>query len=195
MAMIPYTFRGEYFAPCQNLARKHQRDLAQGRLLIWRSGQPKGYAGDHITFIQPGTHFHAAFEYTDPSRFSIKLRHMATGLRDAGLMHIYHLTHDKGTITVQRIDLPAHGSSTPCILVPIIKTNDDWWRGLQDLLTRAMQSGIPFKKIIFRGGGKIPIPEWFKDWCKNNSIIIEILEPEEFERRFLENPLIAKELV
>ena len=192
MAMIPYTLRGEFFSPCQKLVRNHQRDLAQGRMLIWRSGQPKGYPGDHIAFIQLGMHFHATYEYADISRFSVRLRHVATALRDTGLMDIFHLAHDKGIITIQRVSLPASDASAPSILIPIVKKSEDWWQELQGLLAQAMKIGSPFKKIIFRGGGTVPIPDWFKDWCKYHGITIEILEPEEFDRRFRENPLIVE---
>lgn len=195
MSSIPYTTRGKYFSPCHDFVQAYRGPIARGQLIIWQPGWLGGFKGDHLALILPGTEFHATFGYSDSTAFSVKLRHLATGLRDNNLLHLYHLTHDNGTITVQRIDRPASGSSDPQILVPTVKKSENWWRELQDLLTRAMAVGIPFKKIIFRKGGKIPIPDWFRDWCRKHGIEIEVLEPEEFDRRFARDPLVVNGVV
>jgi hypothetical protein len=39
-------------------------------------------------------------------------------------------------------------------------------------------------KIVFRGGGTISVPEFFKNWCQENSVIIEILEDDELDRLY-----------
>jgi hypothetical protein len=39
-------------------------------------------------------------------------------------------------------------------------------------------------KIVFRGGGTIAVPEFFKSWCQENSVMIEILEDDELDRLY-----------
>lgn len=39
-------------------------------------------------------------------------------------------------------------------------------------------------KIVFRGGGTISVPEFFINWCKQNGVMIEILEDNELDRLY-----------
>jgi hypothetical protein len=41
-------------------------------------------------------------------------------------------------------------------------------------------------KIVFQGGGNIPIPDDFREWCKQNNIKIEILDEDELNRLYPE---------
>jgi hypothetical protein len=38
-------------------------------------------------------------------------------------------------------------------------------------------------KIVFKAGG-IPIPDFFRQWCQDNNVIIEVLSEEEMDRQY-----------
>jgi len=50
---------------------------------------------------------------------------------------------------------------------------DVWFRQLTDILT-SLKSSHGEVAIAFEVGGTIPIPDWFRDWCRDNDI--QILE-------------------
>jgi len=51
---------------------------------------------------------------------------------------------------------------------------DLWFRQLQAILAKLKKC---FGKInlVLEGGGNVPAPDWFKDWCAAENIIIEVL--------------------
>jgi hypothetical protein len=48
-------------------------------------------------------------------------------------------------------------------------------------------------KIVFQGGGNIPIPDDFREWCNQNNINIEILDEDELNRLYPEELDIVSE--
>ena len=52
---------------------------------------------------------------------------------------------------------------------------DDCFRNLQDKLNDVLAKGR-ITDIFLPGGGTVPIPEWFKEWCAKNGIKIHIFE-------------------
>jgi hypothetical protein len=191
MAQISYNVTGKYYLPCHNLVGRYLNDLAHGRLIIWHPGWPAAKSSDYLALIVPGTYYITTFASSNPSQSSRKLRQVATALRDHGLFELFHLTDKDGVITIQRTSMPRQQSFGTDILVPNVKQSRDWWDELLNILNRAMATGIPLKKIVFRGGGTIPIPDWFKDWCRENGIDIEILDPDEFDRQYCETPIVV----
>jgi hypothetical protein len=39
------------------------------------------------------------------------------------------------------------------------------------------------QKIVFKAGG-IPIPDFFRQWCQNNNVIIEVIREDEIDRQY-----------
>ena len=63
-------------------------------------------------------------------------------------------------------------------LIKVATTIDDAFQELlKGLDSLSSTYGFP-EKIIFQGGGKMPLPEWFVSWCMENDIKIEILDPQ-----------------
>ena len=63
------------------------------------------------------------------------------------------------------------------LIVPVVQDTDKFWQDIQ----AAIRAGGNPREIIFLGGGTIPIPDWFRDWCRNQGIGITILVPEEID--------------
>ena len=42
---------------------------------------------------------------------------------------------------------------------------------------------LGINKIVFRKGG-IPIPDFFRDWCQRNGVVIEILDDQEMDNQY-----------
>ncbi|MEI6655719.1 MAG: hypothetical protein WCP45_13210 [Verrucomicrobiota bacterium] len=53
---------------------------------------------------------------------------------------------------------------------------DVWFRQLTDILT-SLKSSHGEVAIAFEVGGIIPIPDWFRDWCRDNDIKIFEFDP------------------
>jgi hypothetical protein len=53
---------------------------------------------------------------------------------------------------------------------------DDWFKDLQRDIEKLRKKSISIKKIIFSGGGSIPIPQWFLKWCAEMGILIEVVD-------------------
>ena len=54
------------------------------------------------------------------------------------------------------------------------KAVDDYFTELKKLLT-GLNNKFKLTDIFLPGGGTIPIPEWFSDWCKQNGIKIHLV--------------------
>jgi hypothetical protein len=65
------------------------------------------------------------------------------------------------------------------VLAPTSKSIGDYFDGLTKEL---IKEGI--EKVVFKGGGTIPIPDSFKEFCKKNGIKIEILDEGELDKRY-----------
>ena len=66
----------------------------------------------------------------------------------------------------------------PPDVAPISASIDDYFRQLQNAL-RNLVNGIPITDLVFSGGGTIPIPAWFFQWCRESGIRVHIMEPRE----------------
>ena len=70
-------------------------------------------------------------------------------------------------------------------MVPIPDVSrSDYWHTLRDVLCRAIKRAQSPVKIVFRGGGVVPIPAWFKQWCAQQGLAIEILPPDEYDAMY-----------
>ena len=74
----------------------------------------------------------------------------------------------------------------PSLGTSITQQCDDFFRRLCDALTRLLQRGIAIGPIVFQGGGNIPIPKWFTDFCAEHSIIIIVIKPDDFNEKLKE---------
>jgi len=79
------------------------------------------------------------------------------------------------------------GSSTPIFAAPALphldggdpqaETDllDDWFQQIRDILTE-LKNQLGKIDVTFQGGGTIPIPKWFRDWCAQNGITITVID-------------------
>jgi|GEM_PF-5819519 len=53
---------------------------------------------------------------------------------------------------------------------------DAMFKEIQDELNDRLQKGEKLTDIFFQGGGTIPIPDWFKDWCLKKGIRVHVMD-------------------
>ena len=67
--------------------------------------------------------------------------------------------------------------------------NEQWWKRLLKRIELLIQAGYPIGAIVFRGGGTLQIPDWFRKLCDKLGIKIIILEPDVYDRDYgTDNP-------
>jgi hypothetical protein len=52
---------------------------------------------------------------------------------------------------------------------------DDWFQQIREILTE-LKNRNGTVDVAFQGGGTIPIPDWFWDWCAQQGIVITVIE-------------------
>lgn len=67
-------------------------------------------------------------------------------------------------------DLPCLDGADPATAGQLI---DDWFRQMQDVL-RDLKKRFGGVNVFFKGGGTVPIPDWFRDWCNREGINITV---------------------
>jgi hypothetical protein len=60
----------------------------------------------------------------------------------------------------------------------------EYWVTLRDVLERGCKTKQRPAKIVLRGGGTVPVPTWFRLWCAENGIDIEILTADDYDAKF-----------
>lgn len=65
----------------------------------------------------------------------------------------------------------------PVAIQPVKISIDDYFDNLRRLLAGLMKK-LKVCDLFFTGGGTIPVPPWFEQWCEENGIRIHILDPE-----------------
>jgi len=73
------------------------------------------------------------------------------------------------------VTIPSVEISSP-IAGPLSIAVDDYFRRLQQALDE-LSKNLAITGIFLPGGGTIPIPEWFAEWCRQHNIRIYIVEP------------------
>lgn len=193
MAQIPYAPNSDFLQDCLAFVRLHKTAIEKGVCITWSPKWRTGIKSDAIVQITNGEHFFADRPFAG-GFFSVRIRALATALKNHNLMNTFYIDHMNDHIIIQRIDVPLRTRSSDSddkvtkrrILIPRILTPRtwDWWKELQDVLQAALTAGTPIGTLTFRGGGTRPIPKWFRDWCREQGIEIEILDPEEFDRLY-----------
>ena len=74
-----------------------------------------------------------------------------------------------GVVVITTIDIP------PSNIQPIGHSIDDYFRRLQKVLND-LGKVLHLSDVYFAGGGNIPIPDWFRDWCNCNGIHLHIID-------------------
>jgi len=88
-------------------------------------------------------------------------------------------------VYTQAIDIQNHGGHRVGIvreigvLTPSAKNIKDYFDGLTREL---IKEGIQI--FVFKGGGTIPIPDSFREFCLQNGIELEVLDDDEFDRKY-----------
>jgi hypothetical protein len=62
---------------------------------------------------------------------------------------------------------------------------DDMFTKIQDGLKDVLAQGGTISDLYLPGGGTTPIPDWFKDWCRQNGIRLHVMDVEQCNRRGL----------
>ena len=57
---------------------------------------------------------------------------------------------------------------------------DLWFRQLQAILEK-LKERFGSIKLVLQGGGTVPVPDWFKDWCAVQGIEIEFADGQDFK--------------
>lgn len=179
-------------ALCLKFVQRFKGQLTAGIQIKWLFPEKGGRSGSCLALLTLGTQFYTTYYAPDWTQFYARLIALATALKAEGLLYMFFLKYKDDIITVQRVDQHnSHGSSasiktcsagsTICIEEPNTNNNDDWWKALSEVLKKANALGLPIGKLVFRGGGTTKIPDWFRDWCRENGIEIEILAPETYD--------------
>lgn len=83
--------------------------------------------------------------------------------------------HQKPKVVIKTIEVP------PPSIQPLHASVDDYFRRLQSLLVGIISALGPVD-LFLPGGGSIPVPSWFQDWCRDNQVHIEICEGDRLPR-------------
>lgn len=78
----------------------------------------------------------------------------------------------QGVVVIPTIEIP------PPSVAPIPQSIDDYFKSLRDVLT-GMTKKFKITDLYFPGGGNIPLPNWFSNWCNQNGINVHILGTDE----------------
>jgi hypothetical protein len=75
----------------------------------------------------------------------------------------------RAIVVIPSIELP------PPVIQPISQSVSDYFKRLCDVLS-GLGKKFNVSDLFLPGGGDVPVPEWFKDWCKKNGIRIHIID-------------------
>ena len=93
-------------------------------------------------------------------------------------------------LTIQNLLVKSAAAGPSTLIVPELPTGSrntpDAW--LIEICSRLRGGSID--RIVFKGGGTFKIPQWFILLCGQLGIIVEILEPLAFDRRFPSDPIM-----
>jgi hypothetical protein len=203
MHIIQCLTRGEHLANGVAFVKRHQPELFHtNRTVIWNAKGAKGAVANwHIIQTYP-SNVSAVFGSTQPfgdgHGFPILKRGVASAINLAKYQSFFEVKvermvakgGDQGRrLTIRNLILQSYSDNGSTLIIPHLpsgrqKAVDDWFIQIASQLA---VSGL--KKIIFKGGGTVEIPDWFKDLCKQLGIEIVILEPEVFDREFPDEPI------
>jgi hypothetical protein len=79
--------------------------------------------------------------------------------------------HGRSSVVIPTIELP------PPAVQPTGAAIDDYFRGLQGVLA-GLGKRYPVTDLYLPGGGNLPLPGWFEDWCKENGIRVHLVTGE-----------------
>jgi hypothetical protein len=82
---------------------------------------------------------------------------------------IYIAHNNKTKVVVKSIEIPFSSTKRIADLV------DEYFKKLQSLL-KGIIASYGNIQIFLPGGGSIPIPEWFVNWCRENGVKIEVCD-------------------
>ena len=144
---------------------------------------------DIIEIIQ-GPHFLSQRNYfADTHGYSFIVRGVASGLFLHRLLSIFGIEYSRRHRKLKIRNLLVDAGYT--LLIPEIRLTNPgkkfqpFFEGLRELIARNPK----IKKLIFRGGGNVIIPEDFRWWCLGNRIEIQMLNPNDFDAAYPDNPI------
>lgn len=82
------------------------------------------------------------------------------------------------------LEIPAPVSDSGTIYMPIVPSTEHEWEILRQVMNDAIESVYPLESVVFKEGDGSAIPEWFRKWCDENDIGIQVLSPEAFEAKY-----------
>lgn len=87
---------------------------------------------------------------------------------------------EQAVVVIPSIEIP------PPFVTPIPQSIDDYFKRLRDVLI-GLAKKHNITDIFFSGGGNIPLPSWFSNWCNQNGIHMHILDAENPETFAFQN--------
>ena len=75
--------------------------------------------------------------------------------------------------------------------LPVSRVINDkqWWERLLERIKHLIKAGYHIDALVFRGGGTLQIPDWFRQLCDGLGIQLIVLEPDVFDRDYGHNDL------
>ena len=109
------------------------------------------------------------------------IKHIIDQLKARGFRHKRWRNGDLGTAVYIQGPHPKHAKVVvKSIEIPprtIGSSVDEYFKKLQAIL-KGLTAAIGPIQLFLPGGGSIPIPEWFKNWCIDNEVEISICNPD-----------------
>ncbi|HXR05025.1 MAG TPA: hypothetical protein VN836_10005 [Verrucomicrobiae bacterium] len=191
--LVSYYKHGGYFSRGSTFIQRNALVLSRiNRTVVWNTGawnKSANHPFDTIEIIQ-GSHFHSQRNYyADERGYPFIVRGVASGLLDQNLLNIFGVEYLQKHRTLKIRNLLVDGGDT--LLIPEIrtanpgKTFQPFFEGLRELLARNPK----IKKLVFRGGGNVVIPEDLRWWCLGNRIEIQVLSADRFDAAYPNNPI------
>jgi hypothetical protein len=193
--LVEYYIRGSgiFFSNGLKFVQKNAATLSgTNNTVVWITSAWNTSAEHPFDFIEiiRGRHFHSQRNYyADTHGYSFIVRGVASGLLHHKLLGVFGIEHSMSDRKLKIRNLLVDAGST--LLIPEIRLTNPgkkfqpFFEGLRELLARNPK----IKKLIFRGGGKVVIPEDFRWWCLGNRIEIQVLPPDKFDAAYPDNPI------
>ena len=188
MHLIPYFIRdGRYHRAAGDFVSNNMKSLQTNRRHIWRLRGANGNLAEyhHVVIPSPpvaNTQNQDCFQAGpawNNGWYSQVARGLATALRDAALFSVFGVKvtklRDGRQIEIRNL----YRDKGQTLLIPQIPAApNDFWNDLREIIqsdTRVV------KRVVFRGGGNVKIPDWFREWCAQNDVEIELIAPDKFD--------------
>ena len=101
---INYPVRSRFLEPCEEAIRRHKESLLAGVPMSFVLSR-QGYNGKVRVEIESGasSDFWTDWEYSDPSRFPVRIRAAAQALYTQGCFGAFEISHYTGDLAIRKV--------------------------------------------------------------------------------------------